>query len=60
MSKALIEKWLAKARKHEEATRAADGKSDEEFFLHREVAETLRQCALDLQKESLLPSKEGK
>lgn len=46
MNRALADKWLAKARAHEEAMRTADG---EECFLHREIAETLRQCASDLQ-----------
>ena len=52
MNRELAEKWLAKARKHEDAMRAADGKNDEEYFLHREIAETLRQCAFDLTKGS--------
>lgn len=51
MSRELADKWLAKARRHEDAMRAIKDENDPEWFLHREVAETLRQCAFDLQRE---------
>ena len=46
----LADKWRAKARQHEEAMRdyGDEDEQDEEYYLHKEVAETLRQCAREL------------
>lgn len=40
--------WLKQAELHDIAAREIDDERDEEYLLHREVAETLRKCAIDI------------
>ena len=46
--KEIASKWLLKAREHEAVARELETDQDDEFQLHMEAANTLRQCANDI------------
>jgi len=45
---ALAGKWIMEAQKHKQAARDIDDKTDEEFMMHHEIADTLSRCAQEL------------